>query len=511
MASQFHKLLLSAQCACRMTSDGKCVVPATMLIGIPKILGIRQTVNDKMLDRIQMKMIRQGEYDLSSIACIAYLCGLELSTAQQDALLKIDRNQLTTHLVHVDPQVPAREPEGDLEQVASSASTPRCTLVGMLRAKESELKSMKCRIQQQTRVMHSKRAIIAKQKKHITKLKGELAIYKEASAAQNSNSVSSLQLRMCATKDTRLTSHSSLALGIMRNVSNIACCDVGPILFIDNLNRYKVAHAETAAGNALQLASAQWYNSMEELARSNYEHDFVMSSTTFSSDATGKAIYKRTKMSTCVIDKMYVFGEDMALGDAPRQRRIADILTCSDGCTAQDMISLLIKHMASIGYPTWRLIPTGLRQVRLFLYTSDQGPDQKIARKMIPFEIINTGRTTTIFASASCLDHIGHLIEKCALKALDALVAGMNKPIKYYATMTKACHLWRQHHHPMPRALTDMCDESVHRTLGTLVQLCDGGRWGGVHVPERRFAKVGVRKVFEALKTVLAPHAGKPT
>ena len=99
-----------------------------------------------------------------------------------------------------------------------------------------------------------------------------------------------------------LTLQGSMALAVRRNLSSIACADIGMVLLTD-VSRWAVARAEVRAAGAL-MASARsfffraWETFKDALvqAREDEVPDFLLYVHGFRSDATNSAIWQRRKL-----------------------------------------------------------------------------------------------------------------------------------------------------------------------------------------------------------------------
>ena len=99
-----------------------------------------------------------------------------------------------------------------------------------------------------------------------------------------------------------LTLRASMALAVRRNLSSIACADIGMVLLTD-VSRWAVARAEVRAAAAL-MASARsfffraWETFKDALvqAREDEVPDFLLYVHGFRSDATNSAIWQRRKL-----------------------------------------------------------------------------------------------------------------------------------------------------------------------------------------------------------------------
>lgn len=99
-----------------------------------------------------------------------------------------------------------------------------------------------------------------------------------------------------------LTLRASMALAVRRNLSNIACADIGMVLLTD-VSRWAVARAEVRAAGALMASARSFFFRAWETfkdafvqARDDEVPDFLLYVHGFRSDATNSAIWQRRKL-----------------------------------------------------------------------------------------------------------------------------------------------------------------------------------------------------------------------
>ena len=259
----------------------------------------------------------------------------------------------------------------------------------------------------------------------------------------------------------------------------IACSDLALVLLKEHLDRYKVARSEIITGVRLQ-ASSRWFYRAINVSLETNKTSFAVRVTHFSNDATHGNMHKHQKMSTCIADSAaFIEGVTDAgtIGDLPSQRRCCDILTVNGG-TAQDTMSLLCKHLDSIGAPNWHTKPASPLHLELFSYTSDRGSDQTALRDIVPHDI---REPNTSLLSTDCLDHSSQCIESSALKMLDVKTKAANKPWTYYSSCVKLGHSWRGYHVPMYTHINRDDEDEISKHAKYMCPVCDSGRWGAVH------------------------------
>ncbi len=121
----------------------------------------------------------------------------------------------------------------------------------------------------------------------------------------------------------------------------------------------------------------------------------------FSADATNRSVWLGSKLLSTELESMYLI--DPMQCEEPGawicKRGFADVLRVSDQ-TAVGSHSLIHKALDGLGCPTWRtcvgtgypdqgdgdgdvLAGSGMHSVRMFLYTSDGGGDERRFQKIV--------------------------------------------------------------------------------------------------------------------------------
>ena len=152
-----------------------------------------------------------------------------------------------------------------------------------------------------------------------------------------------------------------VSLGLRRNMSNIACADLGLVL-MDDASRWSVAQAELRSGAS---AIASFRNFHEDMMAEMFHEeglkqgDFNLSLHVISQDATTGSIGQKRKLCALLLHFAYL----TSLSDDARSLRwnwndmfeelwaIAD-LQAVDDATGRGSVALTSKMLASIGCPT---------------------------------------------------------------------------------------------------------------------------------------------------------------
>ena len=142
-----------------------------------------------------------------------------------------------------------------------------------------------------------------------------------------------------------LTDSCKYALAIRRNMSNIACSDLGAVLLEDDINRWRVARCEVSAAAAMMASARHYWECESQALRDNVKFGLSVSSIT--SDATNGGMFKRSKLSTCEVDSTFLGWErDSAGGLVPvahSMKRYCDVVPVGYSSTEGTM-SVLLKH-----------------------------------------------------------------------------------------------------------------------------------------------------------------------
>ena len=527
-----HRLaLLVRRCATRVTSDGETVISKHRLGEIPSLIGKRRCSLKTIQDRLAVLNLelRQGEFKLpNAVIVTAFLCGAELDavgeamirTATTETRELLQRHTTTTMMGDDTPT--AKTPIDNVEvcdnktnnndlsdnrdgssRVLVGNNTTYDTktngeLIQTLVARDAALERLK-----QSYSTHKKeiRNITRQLDRCRTKIQKLEQLVAQRTDADSNEPSQLLKFTFAKPHGKRLALAGVLATGIRRNFSHVACSDVGAICLQDNLTRFKVARSEVQTHALLQLSSFDFYSAMQADLRQTFEDQFVLSSTVFAADATA-SIWKKKKVSSCFVDTCYYIGPDallLPMDELPSQRRLADSQEVLGGKT-EDSVALLLKHLSSLGCPSWQRGPsdrTGKDHVNLFMYCSDDGSDQAGIGKTVPYQIDDD---LTIWMRTLCYDHQGHLIEKDGLKVLDTRLKAIDRTWKFYSSVVKVCHLWRANHKAVATAINERHPEdSVARKLSrTICPKCDIGRWGAVHVVEIKLKTIGVGNLLSA-------------
>ena len=223
-------------------------------------------------------------------------------------------------------------------------------------------------------------------------------------------------------------------------------------------------------------------------------------------DATNASIWQRRKLHALEVESAFL---DSCEADGTSVftsiKRVADIQAVTDA-TGFGAVAMIAKQLASLGCPSISEVADtpALKGVHIYAYTSDRGPDQVYARKIM--SVIAQKSDKTLFLSTNCFEHQTHLIVHGALKMLDSALKDAGQPWRYYSSLCKICNLWRDKAASVNEAwMQEFGAESACLHATKLIPRCQGGRWGSVETVEVRLDDAGITTcLHHILKLVLA-------
>jgi hypothetical protein len=162
------------------------------------------------------------------------------------------------------------------------------------------------------------------------------------------------------------------------------------------------------------------------------------------------------------------------------------------------------------------------------LYSSDMGPDQKVFRKIVTGHCVQMGELYELVICTHCFFHSEELIVRTGLTLIDTWLAGVcsqveedaepERPWKYYSTLSKAIHIWRE----APRNFFKVWNRLYTALEGVaaakaLPPRCIAGRWGSITATEERLigppegdglrrGRARLDQLVEVFKAVLRPR-----
>ena len=180
--------------------------------------------------------------------------------------------------------------------------------------------------------------------------------------------------------------------------------------------------------------------------------------------------------------------------------------------TSQATYALIAKYMASAGVPRlWRDPPSaptseGTPTITVWCNTTDRGTDCVGARAICEQE----AGPYDIFFGNDCGKHAGHIIAKGVLVLADLVLQKNEKAYKYYTTLCKLIHLWRDDAVKVYKTWVDMYGaEDANRFAKNLPPTCVAARWGSVGGIEIRLEDADMEKVAKVILKVVKPDVDK--
>ena len=141
--------------------------------------------------------------------------------------------------------------------------------------------------------------------------------------------------------------------------------------------------------------------------------------------------------------------------------------------------------------------------IHWFLSTTDAGPNEIGARKIIHSDPAMMNAANVLFTDTTCLEHSQHLVSLSCLKAIDRCLKG-HRPWGYYSSLATCANVCRDmcksifqawsnaHGH---RSAKDVCKKLWPKACA--------GRWSGCDKPEQRFLECGKDKLAPIMSQVI--------
>lgn len=163
--------------------------------------------------------------------------------------------------------------------------------------------------------------------------------------------------------------------------------------------------------------------------------------------------------------------------------------TWPSGDRAKDLRSERQKAMPYVRYLESEFQTTHVSILSIWNITTDGGPDQVKFRSLVKTEsMFSLG---DLVFDQSCFQHQSALITKSLLLQVDRWLSLHKQKFKYYSSIAKLCHLWRDHNR---QVYTNWVDQfgavSANEHTRTLIPKCISGRWGAIHKCQKRIKEV---------------------
>ena len=209
-------------------------------------------------------------------------------------------------------------------------------------------------------------------------------------------------------------------------------------------------------------------------------------------DVTNSNILHGSKAHACEGTSLFHHAldtDDFGAGgdhDRPFHRTYCDLIKIEGSCDGPLQHAIWLKQVQSIGVRMWRLDDQDAscaagNHVRVWLFTTDEGPDQVAASKLLQRDVEES--VTDIVIAQWCLAHVVHLIVKFQVQQL------YNG--KYFGSLAMMVNLWRSRGNPkkMREGLRQYHHDRGGRATDTRAQKLPPrpltGRWGAVSNSEK--------------------------
>jgi hypothetical protein len=172
-----------------------------------------------------------------------------------------------------------------------------------------------------------------------------------------------------------------------------------------------------------------------------------------------------------------------------------DAAASLDSCNADSALAVDISHAPSL-------------TLRVWLYTSDHGPDQAKMRKVMRAQAAQC--QDTLFLDIDCLMHQSQLGVKSLLVRIDEHLGFMGAKWRYFGSVAKVLHIWRDN----SKRVFDIFGTMFGQAAATMCAKakppqCISGRWGSISKAEKRLLDIGQSMFVPVLAVSLACKKGK--
>ena len=216
----------------RRVSTGEVVITTAGLQALPMLSGSRKKLPHKFMNAIQLAELRRGEYDIKATRDALIFLGVDVQRTW-DAL---SGEFAATRVDQIVGPVVAEEEPGVVVEIDHKSRMDRYIheyadhthreLVVELVGRDDHVD-----------VLNQRLALAYKRTAKLHKI-----IQRSQKSSSEEPTPSKLELeRNSSGNGTRLTDSGQYALAIRRNMSNIACSDLGAVLLEDDINRWRVA------------------------------------------------------------------------------------------------------------------------------------------------------------------------------------------------------------------------------------------------------------------------------
>jgi hypothetical protein len=246
----------------------------------------------------------------------------------------------------------------------------------------------------------------------------------------------------------------------------------------------------------------------------------------FRGDATNAKVWHHAKLHGMELSSAwYVVQPDIRseqdfLNACEVRTQWSDPVRVDDG-TAEATHALYLKQLATLGCPRWPHNQQDPRRpgstmsfvevlqcmprpnaLTIWNITSDGGSDQIKFRGLVKME--TRFCLDHLVFDTSCALHKVALITKSALLQADRWLSRCGKSYKYYSSLAKVVHVWRDHSRAVyARWVTLFGAVSANKHAKTVIPRCLAGRWGSVHATQARTNAAGELQLGTTLVSIL--------
>jgi hypothetical protein len=293
-------------------------------------------------------------------------------------------------------------------------------------------------------------------------------------------------------------------MAIRRCFGNIAASDLGCTILAD-VSHQSVTRYELNLHGSFITACRSFHADVTE----NLSEPFTITTFSARGDATNSAVWQKAKLHGLeVTTAQVVYRDDVEsvvtaedyFVRARTRTQWADPQRVLDA-THKGLHSMYRKQLESLGVPLWEAAPappgsnreslsTTLKKmalpssVALYFISSDGGGDQQKFRRVVKQETMYS--LESIVVDQNCFQHSAALIVKGGLGRIDVFLRDWDVSFKYYASIAKIVHIWRDYCRDVYTTWLAMFGPvSANEHARRMVPKCISGRWASVHQSQK--------------------------
>ncbi|CAE7751157.1 unnamed protein product [Symbiodinium sp. CCMP2592] len=326
---------------------------------------------------------------------------------------------------------------------------------------------------------------------------------------------SSLEIVPIGKTGKRMSVQSAFAIGVRRNLSNIAAADFGATILTD-VSQQRVTRSELKTAAALLckmrstcvsvVNSSQHGEEDVEFGEIHpkMEHEWRLSTISMRCDATNSSIWKREKLH--VLDVDFAWVEDFAAV----RKFDADKVVNELRKELLKLNSAPLEGMVCAGHPS-------ISRCHVFMYmdVTDKGSDQSCRKRCTSEAITAAGCPNLIYLPGICYLHMFNASVKNGLELFDEMLNALfSKQVlagftKYFGSVSKVVNCWREKAAEIMMSWDQAFNDSDLDTLklGRRYPLSVvSGRWGSIESAEDFLLLRGKDRVVPVLLAALSKH-----